>query len=219
VPAVLVHEPWRAVRGLRHGFLAGRVEPHLRVLCPRQVHGTRVVTAEPDGERVEADGLVTGSSGVAIGVVTADCVPILLLAPGRRVAAAVHAGWRGTTTGIVDSALAHLSRAFGVEPDDVEATLGPAIGACCYEVGPEVRDAFTTTSGHTTAPAWREADTTPVGDRLMLDLRRAVELLLRRAGVRTIATIGPCTRCAPDYCSYRRDGAGCGRQLSFIGWA
>jgi len=214
VPAALVHERWRAVSGLEHGFLAGRVEPETSVLCPRQVHGTRVVTAVPDAERPEADGFVTSSRRTLIGVVTADCAPVLLLAPRRRVVAAVHAGWRGAAAGIVDEALAHLGRAFDVEPDEVEAALGPTIGACCYEVGPEVRDAFVRGSGDTTAAAWR-----PVGDRLMLDLRGAVEALLRRAGVREITTIGPCTRCSSEYCSYRRDGAGCGRQVSFIGWA
>jgi YfiH family protein len=212
--AALVHEAWQSIPGLRHGFLPGRAEADVSVLCPRQVHGTRVVTGEPDAGRVEADGLATASSGTLVGVVTADCVPVLLLAPHRRVAAAVHAGWRGAAAGIVDAALAHLDRAFGVEPRDVEAALGPAIGACCYEVGPEVRDAFARGSGDTTTPAWQT-----VGSRSVLDLRRAIELLLRRAGVRETIAIGPCTRCASEYCSYRRDGAGCGRQLSFIGWA
>jgi YfiH family protein len=214
VPTALVHEPWRVVAGLRHGFLAGRVEPESIVLCPRQVHGTRVVTADPDAERTQADGSVTAAPGTLVGVVTADCVPVLLLARRRRVVAAVHAGWRGAAAGIVDEALAHLRRAFDVEPREVEAALGPAIGVCCYEVGAEVRDAFVRESGDTTAPAWRED-----GSRLQLDLRRAVALLLRRAGVQQVATIGPCTRCDPEYCSYRRDGAGSGRQVSFIGWA
>ena len=214
MPAVLEHEPWRAVSGLRHGFLAGNVAPAAPVLRPQQVHGTNVVTAAADATRVVADGIATASPGTLVGIVTADCVPVLLLGPRRRVVAAVHAGWRGAAAGIVDEALAHLHRAFGVEPDEVEAALGPAIGACCYEVGPEVREAFTRTSGDTTTSAWRAVD-----DRLRLDVRRAVALLLERAGVRTIATIGPCTRCSPEYCSYRRDGAGCGRQLSFIGWA
>jgi YfiH family protein len=214
VPAALVHERWRAVPGLVHGFLAGRVEPETTVLYPRQVHGTRVVTVEADAERPEADGLVSASHATRVGIVTADCAPVLLLATRRRVVAAVHAGWRGAAAGIVDEALAHLRRAFDVEPGEVEAALGPAIGACCYEVGPEVRAAFMERSGDTTTSAWR-----PVGDRWMLDLRDAVDSLLRRAGVREIATIGPCTRCSSDYCSYRRDGAGCGRQVSFIGWA
>lgn len=209
--SALGHDPWRAVPGLRHAFLAGRVEPERPVLLPRQVHGTRVVTADVAAAPPEADGLVT--AGPLVGVVTADCAPILLLARGRRVAAAVHAGWRGAAAGIVERALAHL-RSFGVEPDALEACVGPAIGGCCYEVGPEVRAAFARGSGDATAPAWSRR-----GDRDVLDLRRAVVALLARAGVREATVVGPCTRCSPVHCSYRRDGAAAGRQVSFIGWA
>jgi YfiH family protein len=172
------------------------------------------VTADPDAERPEADGLVTAAAATTVGVVTADCVPVLLLAPRRRGVAAVHAGWRGAAAGIVAAALAHLRDRFDVEPSDVEAALGPAIGPCCYEVGADVRDAFERASGTVTRAAWR-----PLARGFMLDLRRAVQLLLEHAGVPTSTVLGPCTRCSPAYCSYRRDGAGTGRQVSFIGWA
>jgi copper oxidase (laccase) domain-containing protein len=81
-------------------------------------------------------------------------------------------------------------------------------------VGPEVRATFAERSGDLTAPAWQRS-----GDRLRLDLRQAVRLLLGVAGVRTVSTVGPCTACTPSLASYRRDGTGAGRQLSFIGWA
>ena len=212
--AALLHEAWRAVPGLRHGFLPGRVEPTDAIALPRQVHGTRVVTATTAGERPEADGIVTACPATLVGIVTADCVPILLLAPRRRVAAAVHAGWRGAAGGIVAAALAHLRDAFDVEPRDVEAVIGPAIGPCCYEVGPEVRAAFHAASGDTTGRAWSRR-----GDRDVLDLRHAVRALFHAGGVERVAELGPCTRCSPAYCSYRRDGAEAGRQVSFIGWA
>ena len=181
---------------------------------PRQVHGVRVVTAAPGSERVEADGVVTDTAGLLVGVVTADCVPVLLVAPRRRVAAAVHAGWRGASAGIVTTALAHLRSAFDVEPHEIEAALGPAIGPCCYEVGPEVRAAFTALSGDVTASAWSHRR-----DRDVLDLRGALETLLRHDGVKCVVHVGPCTRCSTGYCSYRRDGVDAGRQVSFIGWA
>jgi copper oxidase (laccase) domain-containing protein len=113
--AALVHEPWTTIPGLAHGFLPGRAQPAASVLFPRQVHGTQVVTAERAGGSPEADGIVTAIPGVLVGVVTADCVPILMMAPSRRVAAAVHAGWRGASAGVVEAALARL-RTFGVEP-------------------------------------------------------------------------------------------------------
>jgi hypothetical protein len=183
-------------------------------VTPRQVHGTRVLTASLAGERPEADGLVTATPGTTLGIVTADCVPVLMLARRRRVVAAVHAGWRGAAAGIVDTTLAHLRNEFGVEPADVEVTMGPAIGPCCYEVGDEVRAAFRARSGETTTAAWARR-----GTRDVLDLRAAVSALFRAAGVDAVISIGPCTRCSPAFCSYRRDGARAGRQISFIGWA
>ena len=219
---------WDAVPSLRHGFLErddgvaagdGRWNRALRAagvglpaVTVRQVHGTRVIVAEPDGEPPEADGIATSESGYALGVVTADCVPVLLLARSAGVVAAVHAGWRGAAAGVLESALARLHSAFGVEPRQVEALLGPSIGPCCYRVGHDVQTAFTTRTGTTTAAAWA-----PAGDRLVLDLRTAARLLLENAGVSSVVSVGPCTQCTPAFASYRRDGANAGRQLSFIG--
>ncbi len=225
---MLTHAPWVAVDGLRHGFLdrrecAGDVEwdatvagagTPLPIAVPRQVHGVRVVTAGPAGEPPEADGVVTGERSRLVGVLTADCVPVLLVDPRRRLAAAVHAGWRGASGGVLEAALAHLASAFGATPAGLEAAIGPAVGGCCYEVGSEVVDAFRARTGRTTEAAW----TTRAG-RLHVDLRLAATLLLRDAGVAGVAVLGPCTACDPTYCSYRRDGAGAGRQLSFVGWA
>jgi polyphenol oxidase len=225
---VLTHPGWAGVPGLRHGFLdrtdsaagdgswslsVARLGVALPVATVRQVHGTRVVTAGDEDDRPEADGVASRRRGLALGIVTADCVPALLLARCHGVIAAVHAGWRGAAAGVLEAALAHLHGGFGVEPSDVEALLGPSIGPCCYRVGPEVRDAFEARTGDTTAAAW-----TPSGDRLMLDLRLAERLVLEKAGVSSVALVGPCTACTPALASYRRDGAGAGRQLSFIGW-
>lgn len=217
---------WSDVPGLRHGFLdpaesaaagtgdwvhaAGAALP---VATVRQVHGTRVVTAAPDREPPEADGVVTRARGLAVGIVTADCVPALLLARRHGVAAAVHAGWRGAAAGVLEAALTYLRAEFGVEPADVEASFGPSIGPCCYRVGAEVQAAFTARTDATTSPAWTRS-----ADRLRLDLRLAERLILEAAGVRCVSVVGPCTACTPTFASYRRDGTGAGRQLSFIGW-
>lgn len=224
---MLTHAPWAAVPGLRHGFLDRRtgVRPAgwelgaddgagpTPVVTARQVHGVRVVTAAPTGERPEADGLVTATPGPLVGVVTADCVPVLLLDSSRRVAGAVHAGWRGATAGVLEAALTHLRVEFGSAPGDLEAVIGPAIGGCCYQVGPEVREAFEAHAPGTTAPAWEKRD-----GRHYVDLRTAARLLLLARGVPTASVVGQCTFCGDGYHSYRRDGAGTGRQLSFIGW-
>jgi YfiH family protein len=219
---VLTNPAWRGVPGLRHGFLdraesagglpaaVANAGAPLPLDVPRQVHGTRVVAAGEAG--AEGDAIVVASTGRLVGVVTADCVPVLLLDRRRRVAAAVHAGWRGAAAGVVEAAVARL----GGDAVDVEAAIGPAVDACCYEVGPDVRVAFEARTGAVTAAAWTPA---PAPGKLRLDLRRAVTLLLAAAGVPAPTALGPCTACAPAYCSYRRDGTGAGRQLSFIGWS
>ena len=223
---MLTHAPWRPRAGLVHGFLDraecderawptvfARLGIPLPIAVPRQVHGTAVVTAVA-GEAPEADGLIVTERGVLVGVVTADCVPVLLVEPGRRVAAAVHAGWRGSAAGVLEEALRQLTTVAGADPGAVEAVIGPAIAGCCYEVGREVREAFEKRTGGTTSGAWSRS---PVRDHV--DLRTAARLLLAAAGVRSVDILGPCTACGPGYHSYRRDGACTGRQLSFVGWA
>jgi len=216
---MLMHAAWTAVPGLRHGFLGRNDAPgppwqvdvggrRVAVAVPRQVHGTHVVPAAPDGERPEADGLVA-APGILVGVLTADCVPVLFVDRARRTAAAVHAGWRGAAAGVLEAGLAAL----GGRMADVEAAVGPAIGGCCYEVGPEVRDAFAAHTPDVTTTAWNRR-----GPRWHLDLREAVRHRLLAAGTGDVTVLGPCTRCGTGYHSYRRDGARAGRQISFVGW-
>ena len=111
-----------------------------------QVHGVDIVDAAVPGELGEADGIVTSVENLPVTVATADCVPVVL--EGRGVAAVVHAGWRGTVAGVVEVMLAALS-ARGTPPH--RAAIGPAIGPCCYEVGPEVAEEF---AGHVTTTTW-----------------------------------------------------------------
>jgi YfiH family protein len=225
---MLTHAAWADVEGLRHGFLdaadCGRAiawEPVLAgvgvevpVVTPHQVHGTTVGIADVAAERMEADGMVAVRPGIVAGVVTADCVPVLVLDRERRAAAALHAGWRGAAHGVLRTGVEQLRRHAGSDASKLEAVIGPAIGGCCYEVGQEVRAAFEAANPGVTTEAW-----TPHGERLLLDLPRAVALVLGQLGLRHVSQVGPCTRCGAGYYSYRRDGAGCGRQLSFIGWS
>ena len=225
---MLTHAPWTIVPGLRHGFLDCRdsvaapdwalvlaaAGAPLPIRLPRQVHGARVVTADAWRTAPDADGVVTNAPDQLAGIVTADCVPVLLVARDRRVAAAVHAGWRGAAAGVLEAAVSHMRDTFDVPATAIEAVIGPAVGACCYQVGAEVRDAFRARTGETTADAWQETS-----DRLRVDLRVAARLLLAASSVTTVAILGPCTMCGSGYASYRRDGPGTGRQLSFVGWA
>ncbi len=224
---MLRHPGWAALDGLRHGFLdkaesaagfpwesalAG-VGVTEAVSTARQVHGATVVRAARDPDRPEADAVVSDERGLLVGIVTADCVPVLLLDRRTRVAAAAHAGWRGAATGVLEATIDRVRTAFGVEPAHLEAAVGPAVGACCYQVGPEVRAAFEARVGARVADAF-----TPDGERLRLDMRAAVRLLLADVGVTDVTVVGPCTSCTPTLASYRRDRERAGRQLSFIGW-
>jgi len=187
-----------------------------------QVHGrdVRVVreASEARNEEERCDALTTDLPGVLLGVKTADCVPVLLGDSRTGACAAVHAGWRGTLAGIVRHALATLQREFGTRPEDVRAAIGPAALACCYEVGPEVVEAFR--AGVSNA----DALFTPTREgRALVDLHRANLEQLTESGVRRerIHALPLCTICRPeDFFSYRRDKklhGRTGRLLSAIG--
>jgi polyphenol oxidase len=161
----------------------------------RQVHGADVIEVAPGSSGVvgEADGLIARAPGVVIGILTADCAPVLL--HGDEGVAVLHAGWRGLVAGVVEEgirALGGARRAWG----------GPAIRACCYEVGPEVVDAF-------------EARGLPVSRRDRVEPATAAAAALRSAGVSSITVSEVCTSCDERYYSYRRDGV-TGRQGAFI---
>ncbi len=204
-----VDRNWRRVTAVTGGAL--------RFVTMRQVHGTEItVVDEPEHAGGDADALVTRARGVALSVLTADCVPMLWVAATAAVIAATHAGWRGTLAGIAARTLHCLQGEFGVEPADVSVALGPAIGACCYEIDSEIVDQLQHRWG-----AMPDAVRRAGAAKSMLDLRAANTAILTRLGVpeSRITAIGPCTRCAAkQYFSYRAAGGSTGRQLSFIGW-
>ncbi len=178
-----------------------------------QVHGAAVLHATegagPLDTLGEADALVTCTPGLALAIRTADCVPILLASAGARPGvAAVHAGWRGTAARIVTAALEALLALTGAAPSSVRAAIGPAIGACCYEVGPEVAEALAAVDPGCLHPGPR--------GRPMADLQGANAALLRGAGLGAIATIPRCTACDPALFSHRGDGPATGRQAALI---
>jgi len=123
--------------GTRHS------SPPPDLVTVHQIHSARVVLNRGMPRRQEdADALIENTPGIAIGVKTADCVPILLADPVSRAVAAIHAGWRGTAAGIVAAAIRCMASEFGTQPEDIHAAIGPSIRPCCYEVGPEVAIEF-----------------------------------------------------------------------------
>jgi len=227
---VATHPALAKVHGLTHGFERRRPEarPETReesrarwrralegqgiLLLLKQVHGAAVVEAPWDGTP-EADAAVAVKPGWLLGVETADCLPILLVDPHRRRVAVAHAGWRGTAAGVARRTVEALV-ARGSRPEGIIAALGPGIGPCCYEVGDEMRPAFGPDGADFFTPGRRR--------RPHLDLRAANVRQIVGAGVAELQIhhVDECTLCHPElYHSYRRDGRGGGRMISFVGFA
>lgn len=229
-----------------HRRLAARLryDPE-RLYLVRQVHGAAGVEVV-DQERsavaeIEADFLVTAQPGVTVGIITADCVGVLLLDPEVPAVAAAHAGWRGLVAGVLAATVEGLE-ALGARRDRLRAALGPSIGPCCFEVGPEVVEAFRSAFPDAAAPLlvpygpapWQSPPPSSpscnggpppsagsrLSDRSHVDLWAATRLALERAGVGAERIIAPpgCTRCEADrFHSYRRDGPRMGQQIAVIG--
>jgi YfiH family protein len=132
-----------AVLANRKRFLAALGAEEMRLVTLRQSHSDEIChLVELPAQPFRGDAAVTRTPGLLLAIETADCVPMLLADPQRRAVAAVHAGWRGTLRRIAAQTLGRMQVLFGTRPEDVVAALGPGIGRCCYEVGPEVAQAF-----------------------------------------------------------------------------
>ncbi|HFD14848.1 MAG TPA: peptidoglycan editing factor PgeF [Rhodospirillales bacterium] len=179
--------------------------PPEHLLSARQVHGTGCLVAEdpwPLARRPEGDALLCRRPGLAVGVVTADCAPVLLADPVARRVAAVHAGWRGLLAGVLEETVRRL-RDLGSRPEDLRAAVGPCIGAASYEVGPELHDAFLAAD-----PAHeRFFSARPQSDRLLFDLAGCCRHVLLRAGLHAdrVEVLGHDTFAEEErFFSYRR---------------
>jgi polyphenol oxidase len=189
-----------------------------RIITMKQVHGDHIVEVKDTKikEAGECDGMMTRERGAYLGVLTADCVPILFVVAEQKIAAAVHAGWRGTLAGIAAKTVDTLREKYGVAADGIEAALGPAIGTCCYEIKGDVSNPLIKKWGKIADSALQTR-----AQKTFLDLRSLNRAILEKAGIpsKQIFVIGPCTCCVPDeFFSYRREGKQTGRQISFIGW-
>jgi YfiH family protein len=195
--------PFDSLDFLEYEFGTRHSIPPPDVVTIHQIHSATVLVNQGrPARRDSGDALLENTPGIAIGVKTADCVPILLADPVRRAVAAVHAGWRGTAAHILQAAIRAMGREFGTRPEDLHAAIGPSIGGCCYEVGPEVA---------------REFGVRAAG-RVHLDLRAMNATQLEGAGVlrANVSVAEDCTKCQPEYHSFRRDGDAAGRMISWI---
>lgn len=193
--------------------------PHL-LLTVRQVHGADLlVIDEPNPDlshflTLECDAVLTNQTGIMIGILVADCFPVLLFDPEKRAAAAVHVGWRGAAAGIIGKAVQAMADNFGSRPAALQAAVGPGIGAHRYEVNRPVRDAFRQGAGD-----WEDIAHEVALGKWQLDLRQSCLRQLGHAGLdpaRVIAAEED-TCCHRElFFSYRRDNGQTGQQMGFI---
>jgi YfiH family protein len=184
------------------------------ILKLKQVHSGVVVDMNDTmaaGDAAEGDASVTSIPETLLGVQTADCVPILIADSEGRCVAAIHAGWRGTAARIVEKTVGRLTTKYRVPPANLSAAIGPHIGSCCYEVGPEVVEGIADGEAIEFRPEFPKPH---------LNLAVANRNQLLNAGLKPeqIDSTALCTRCRADlFFSYRREGEHTGRMLSVIG--
>jgi polyphenol oxidase len=229
----------------RRNFFEALHADKMSAIGLRQIHSdiVRVVNpadANPSVDAAKADALITNEPGLLLLVQVADCVPILLADKKRRAIAAIHSGWRGTLQRIAEKTLGRMQMEYGTRPRDVIAALGPGIGQCCFEVGPEVaaeyaakfpearewfQGPFDSLARGDNDPNWlpwltmRPPGHQPPSPRVRLDLIAANRSILSAAGVQpgNIFSSGFCTACRTDlFFSYRRERV-TGRMMAAIG--
>ena len=208
------------VEGNRATFTrAFDLAPH-QLLTVKQVHGNGVLLIdEPNPDlshflNIEVDAIVTNQPGFMIGVLTADCFPILIWHKQIKIAAAIHAGWRGAANGLIAKVVETIRSHFDCQTADLQAAIGPGIGAHNYEVDRPVRDAFRQGSGY-----WNEISKETSLGHWQLDIPLSCRLQLEQAGLKpeNIDVAKECTCCHPElFFSHRRDNGLSGRQLGFI---
>lgn len=192
-----------------------------KLFLANQVHGDQVfVLNENPGKRyfsynhLDYDAIITSHVGIPIGVLTADCIPIIMLDPVKKVIAIVHSGWRGTCLNIVGNVVNKFKKEFGSDPSDIIASLGPSIGKCCYEVDIKVIRSIKNSS-----PNWKDYIEPLKTNRYLLDMAgiNIEQLVFSGLDPTCIHKTELCTVCHPNlFFSYRAFRKKTGRQLNFV---
>lgn len=234
----------RAVEQNRTAFLRrlgsvsnGREWPLITV---RQIHSGLIhcVSGVPQAG-LTGDGLITETPGLLLAILTADCLPVILVDVKRRAIGVFHAGWRGTVKRIVEKGVGEMRRWFGTRPGDLRAAIGPGVHGCCYAVGPEVRTQFESQFEYGSKLFREVEESDPVREKypllfltarapghselpkkIFLDLVEANRRQLTAAGVqaRSISVSPLCASCRPDLLfSYRAEKGVTGRMMAAAG--
>lgn len=194
------------------------LEPHL-LLTVNQVHGSEILVIDQSNpevshfQRVASDAIITNQRNILIGILVADCFPVILYDPSKHVVGVVHLGWRGTAAGLLGRTIKAMQEVFGCLSSDLRAAIGPGIAAHRYEVDRPVRDAFRQGVGQ-----WQRISTEVSLGHWQLDLQKSALLQLDESGLSrsSVDVVAECTCCHKEtFFSYRRDEGKTGRQMGF----
>jgi YfiH family protein len=220
---------------------SGQARPSIWPIATlRQIHSDLIhCISEIPKHPLAGDGLITNTPGILLAILTADCLPIILVDTKRHVVGVFHAGWRGTMKRIVERGVGEMRRCFGTRPADVRAAIGPGIRGCCYQVGPEVRSSFESQFDYARALFRETKETNEIHEKypllfltarapghselpkkIFLDLAETNRRQLLFAGVaaKNISDLGLCTSCHLDrFFSHRGDKGTTGRMMAVVG--
>ncbi len=206
----------------------------------RQIHSDLIhCISEVPEPALAGDGLITQTPGILLAILTADCLPVILVDAKRRAVGVFHAGWRGTVKRIVEKGVGEMRRCFGTRPGDIRAAIGPGVHGCCYNVGPEVRTQFESQFEYGSKLFREVEESDPVREKypllfltarapghselpkkIFLDLVEANRRQLLAAGVaaKNISASPLCTSCRTDLLfSYRAEKGVTGRMMAVAG--
>ena len=241
------HDTKAAVENNRREFISAVTASSKREKSPplitlRQIHSDLIhrITETPEGNApLAGDGMVTDVPGIMLGILTADCLPVILVDPKHRAVGVFHAGWRGTAKRIVEKGVGEMHRWFGSQARDLKAAIGPGIRGCCYEVGPEVRSTFEAQFSYGTELFRETKDRNEIHEKYpllfltsrapghsdlpkktFLNLAEANRRQLLAAGIpaKNISDLGQCTHCRQDlFFSHRGEKGVTGRMMAAVG--
>ncbi len=237
------HDSKAAVLRNRQAFVSALVKnrkPAWELATLRQIHSDLVhLVSKAPKLPLAGDGLITNTPGVLLAVLTADCLPVIVVDPQKHAAGVFHAGWRGTLKRIVEKGVGEMRKYFGSDPAQLRAVIGPGIRNCCYQVGPEIRNSFEAQFAYG-AELFRETkETNEIHERypllfltsrapghselpkqIFLDLAQANQRQLLAAGLKkkNVFDLGLCTACNPElFFSHRAEHGKTGRMIAVVG--
>jgi len=225
-------------RSAKAAHKAGEVS--WQITTGRQIHSDLIhCVSSPADHPAAGDGLITRTPGLLVGVLAADCLPIIIVDPKQRAVGVFHAGWRGTMKRIAEKGVGEMRRHFGSCPSDLNAAIGPGIRDCCYHVGSEVRDKFESQFAYAKSLFRETKDSDEVREkypllflnqrapghgelpkRIFLNLAEANRRQLVDAGIaeKNIFDVDLCTSCRSDlFFSHRADKGITGRMMAVVG--